>query len=95
LPRYDWAITHVWSYFRKAPGSDEDAEDLPKLPKADKAGKKELPKQGGIRGYTPVVWCAERLPENIRVVPPEELVWRIRMQHNPAETQKSIEQFGR
>jgi hypothetical protein len=90
-PRYDWVITHVWSYFRRAPGTDEDAEDLPKAPKTDKAAKRELPKQGGIRGYTPVVWCAERLPENIRVVCPEELVWRIRMRHNPGQSKALIQ----
>jgi hypothetical protein len=95
LPRYDWVISHVWSYFRHAPGTDEDAEDLPKVPKSDKGPKKKLPQQGGIRGYTPVVWCAERLPSEIRVICPEELVWRIRMQHDPVETQKLIRKFGR
>lgn len=95
LPRYDWAITHVWSYFRKAPGADENAEDLPKAAKGDKHAKKELPKQGVIRGYTPVVWCAERLPETIRVVSPEELAWRIRMKHDPERTKKLIQAFPR
>ena len=57
LPRYDWVIAHVWSYFREAPGVDENAEDLPKTAK-----RHALP-EGGIRGYTPVLWCAHRLPE--------------------------------
>jgi hypothetical protein len=70
-PRYDWVITHAWSYFKKAPGTDEHAEDMPQSA------------AGGVRGYTPVTWCAERLPENIRVVSPEELLWRIRVQKNP------------
>ena len=55
-------------------GVDEDAENMVQ---EDAAAK------NGIRGYTPVVWCAERLPECIRVVSPEELLWRIRMQHDP------------
>jgi hypothetical protein len=44
--------------------------------------------QGGARGYTPVTWCVERLPASIRTVGPEELIWRIRMKHNPEQTRK-------
>ena len=46
--------------------------------------------QGGVRGYSPVLWCAERLPAGVRVVSPEELVWRIRMQHDPSQTRELI-----
>jgi hypothetical protein len=81
LPRYDWAIAHVWSYFRRAPGTDESAEDLP---------QNTAPAQGGLRGYTPVTWCIERLPPEIRVIGPEELAWRLRMQRNPAATRKRL-----
>ena len=49
--------------------------------------------QGGARGYTPVTWCVERLPASIRTVAPEELVWRIRMKHNPAQTRKLIQDW--
>jgi hypothetical protein len=76
-PRYDWVITHVWSYFQKAPGTNENAEDMQ---------QEDAPAKGGTRGYLPVTWCAERLPDTIRVVSPEELVWRIRMQHDPSQT---------
>ena len=74
----------MWSWFKKAPGSDEDAENLPQDTAADK---------GGVRGYSPVTWCAERLPASVRVVSPEELAWRIRMKHDPAQTQKLIERL--
>jgi len=84
LPRYDWVIDHVWSYFKRAPGGDESAENMPQ---EDAAAK------GGVRGYSPATWCAERLPASIRVVSPEELVWRIRMQHDPQQTKKLIGQF--
>ncbi len=77
LPRYDWVITHAWSYFKRAPGADENAEDMPQ----DNAAT-----QGGVRGYSPVTWCADRLQPGIRVISPKEMVWRIRMQHNPAQT---------
>lgn len=80
-PRYDWVISHAWSYFKKAPSVDEDAENLPQENAAAK---------GGARGYTPVTWCAERLPATIRVVSPEELLWRIRMQHNPSQTRQLL-----
>jgi hypothetical protein len=79
LPRYDWVIAHVWSWFKAAPGSDERAEEVPH----DDA----LP-EGAVRGYLPATWCAARLPSNIRTVTPEELVWRLRMKHNSAQTRQ-------
>jgi len=85
LPRYDWVIDHVWSYFKHAPGTDEDAENMP---------QENAAAHGGIRGYTPVTWCAERLPASVRTVGPEELIWRIRMQHNPSQTREVVNQFN-
>jgi hypothetical protein len=85
-PRYDWVIAHAWSYFRRAPGADENAENMEQKGAATK---------GGVRGYAPVVWCAERLPGNIRVVGPDELLWRIRMRHNPEQTRRLVGEFPR
>lgn len=83
-PRYDWVISHAWSFFRKAEGPDEQAEEM---------SQSDARQQGGIRGLSPTTWCAERLPETIRVVGPEELVWRIRMQHDPETTRRLLEQM--
>jgi hypothetical protein len=80
--RHDWAIVHAWSYFRRAPGNDEDAENM------DQNG---APAHGGVRGYTPATWCAERLPATLRVVTPEETAWRVRMEHDPAATKRLID----
>jgi hypothetical protein len=82
LPRYDWVVAHVWSHFKESPGHDEIAEDMPQETAAA---------QSGVRGYAPVLWCAERLPTNIRVVSPSELAWRIRMKHDPSQTKKLME----
>jgi hypothetical protein len=84
LPRYDWVICHAWSWFKKAPGADENAENMP---------QENASTRGGMRGYSPATWCAERLPPGIRVVSPEELVWRIRMEHDPAQTKRFLSQF--
>jgi hypothetical protein len=84
LPRYDWVIAHVWSYFKNAPGPDENAENMP---------QENAAANGGTRGYLPVTWCAERLPASIRIVSPDELAWRIRMQHNPSQTKHEISQL--
>ena len=84
LPRYDWVIAHAWSWFKKAPGADENAEDMP---------QENAEAQGGERGYAPVMWCVERLPASIRAVGPEELVWRIRMKHDPEETKQLIQKW--
>jgi hypothetical protein len=84
LPRYDWVNVHVWSYFREAPGTNEDGEDMPQ---EGAAGR------GGVRGYAPATWCASRLPPTIAVVSPEELIWRVRMKHNAGQTIKLIRQW--
>jgi hypothetical protein len=83
-PRYDWVVVHAWSYFQKHDGTDENAENLEQRKAALK---------GGVRGYTPVTWCAERLPKNIMVIGPEEIAWRLRMQHNPNETKKLLDKM--
>jgi hypothetical protein len=84
MPRYDWVIAHAWSFFKRSPGIEEDAENMPQ-PDAAAAG--------GVRGYSPVSWCAERLGPDIRVVHPEELAWRIRMLHDPAQTKRLMSQL--
>jgi hypothetical protein len=84
LPRYDWVIDHAWSWFRNSPSSDENAENMP---------QEDAQSHGGFRGYSPATWCAERLPADVHVVSPEDLVWRIRMKHNPAQTKKLIAGF--
>ena len=84
LPRYDWVIAHAWSWFKQSSGDDENAEDMP---------QENAAAQGGERGYAPVLWCAQRLPADIRAVGPEELIWRIRMKHNPQQTRKLIQDW--
>jgi putative glycoside hydrolase with GxGYxYP motif/GxGYxY motif-containing protein len=84
VPRYDWVIAHAWSWFKHSPGPDEDSENMP---------QENAEAHGGSRGYAPVIWCAERLPQNIRVVSPEELIWRIRMKHNARQTVKFMVGF--
>jgi hypothetical protein len=66
-----------------------NAEDMPDMPPEEAAAK------GGQRLYGPVTWCAERLPANIRTVGPEELLWRIRLKHNPEQTKKLIQDWPR
>jgi hypothetical protein len=82
LPRYDWAIAHAWSFFRHAPGADEAAENPPPGPSPDPHAE---------RGYTPVTWCAERLPGDARPIDPEEMAWRLRMRRHPAQTRAAVE----
>jgi len=61
------SMVHVWSYFtRDENGNVHDA----------KAGD-----EGAVRGVTPIAWGVEKLDKDIRVVPYEELLWRIRHEH--------------
>lgn len=41
-------------------------------------------------GMKPVKWCINLLDEKIKIVSPEELLWRIRMKHNKKETHNVI-----
>lgn len=43
-------------------------------------------------GMLPVKWLVNRLDDKVKIVSPEELLWRIRMKHNKEETLKSINQ---
>lgn len=83
-PHYDWVSVHAWSYFKRIAGNDETAEDMPQT---------NAEAQGGIRGYTAALSCAERLPVDVRVVTPDELVWRIRMKHDAAATSRLLEEM--
>ena len=79
----DWTITHAWSYFTKADGTNEDAENMSQ-PGAEN--------QGGIRGLSPVVWCTARInPKDCNITSAEEMIWRLRMQHNPQQTKELLE----
>ena len=80
---------HVWSWFKPAPGENEKAEDMPSM------SREEAAALGGQSLYSPARWCAERLPANIRTVSPEELIWRVRMKHNPEQTKKWIQDWPR
>ena len=83
-PRYDWVIVHAWSWFKESTTDDETAEELPQ----DTAAR-----NGGVRGYTPALWCAKRLPPDVRAVQPAELLWRLRMQHDPQQTTVAIDRW--
>lgn len=76
-----WTIVHAWSFFKEAPGNDEEAENIPQA---------DAVSNGGVRGVVPVEWCVKRLSPTIHVVTPEELVWRLRMQHNAKQTEQIL-----
>jgi hypothetical protein len=90
-PRNDWGMEQVWSYFKPAPGTDEDAENLP--PKKEMTPGTTYEQLGGVRGYAPVTWCTDRLPSSVRVVAPEEMAWRVRMAHDPQVTRRLIDEY--
>ena len=86
LPRYDWVNIHAWSWFKEVARCRRKRRGYA-------AGKCR-----GCRAASafirPPTWCVERLPANIRTVAPEELVWRIRMKHNPEQTRKLIQHWS-
>lgn len=69
-------VVHAWSRFiRDSSGLITDA-----------------PKKAGnsVRGVTPVKWTKELLNSSTTLVSVEELLWRIRMEHNEEETKAVI-----
>ncbi len=51
---------------------------------------KALADEANPRGLTPVLWCVENLSDQTQVVSVEELIWRIRMKYQPAQTKKYL-----
>ncbi len=74
-----WAIVHAWSSFKK----NEDGEVV----------NANYMEPGSETGVTPIQWCVDRLDKSITVVSPEEMIWRIRMNHNPAQTKQAIKEL--
>jgi len=89
LPRNDWAMGNVWAYFKPTAGNDENAENL--VPKKELPPGMSYERLGGVRGYAPLAWCADRLPDTIRIVPASEMAWRVRMRHDPVQTQRLMD----
>ncbi len=72
----NWTIVHAWSYF-------SDSITHHSIVAKDKKNT------AAERGVTPVKWTKDLLDKRTKVVSIEELLWRIRMRHNPAETLKA------
>ncbi len=47
--------------------------------------------RAAVRGVAAVEWCMERLAPSVHVVSLEEVLWRIRMKHDPDATRKIID----
>ncbi len=81
--RFDWTVVHAWSEFQPADTSkDILAEEVTE--KKPKRGK------DSFRGVEPVRWCVDRLAPEVRVVNPEELLWRYRLAVKPRETLRML-----
>jgi len=69
-----WTIIHAWSGFHENWTADENEESGP------------YDRDGTHAGVAPTSWCIKRLDPSIRVITPDELVWRTRMIHRPNQT---------
>jgi len=72
----NWTIVHAWSQY------DNENEDVP---------NNERTAMRGARGVTPVKWTKQLLDKNTKVISIEELLWRLRMQHNSMDTKSVID----
>lgn len=75
----EWTIVHAWSSFKPADGTqDLSAEEVDESKPEEKAR--------AVGGYDPVRWAVSALAPHVRVVTPEELVWRMRLYLKTRET---------
>lgn len=75
---YNWTVVHAWSAFKERQ-SDEDASQN---------GHYGNPSHAA--GPEPVEWIAEKIDKEIKIVTIEELLWLIRMEHDPEQTQRIL-----
>ena len=75
---YNWTVVHAWSAFQPIKGDDETTQ-------SGKYGDPTL-----AVGPEPVEWIVKKLDDNIKIVTIEELLWLIRMEHNPEQTNSVI-----
>jgi hypothetical protein len=89
VPDYSLLAMHAWSQFQEIQGNDDKGEDIPR----DENGK--LLKRGKV-GLEPAKWFVDRLDtKTTQVVNIEEVIWRVRMKHDPVTTKKIInEHYG-
>jgi hypothetical protein len=80
---YNWTVVHAWSAFKDVEGDDENAQN----------GNYGNPNHAV--GPEPVKWIVEKLDDGIKAVTIEELLWLIRMEHDPEQTQMAIKELSR
>ena len=74
-------IVHAWSTFKDTgDSSDELAENA-------------VEEGAVVRGASAAEMCARRLDEDVHVVNMQELIWRIRMEYRPEQTQKYLSEY--
>lgn len=78
--KFSAVIVHAWSSFTDIGDSmDELAENAP---------------GGDLRGASAAEMSARRLNEEFEVVNMQELIWRIRMQYRPEQTEKFLKEYN-
>ncbi len=73
-----WTIIHAWSGFHENWTADENEESGP------------YGRDGTKAGVAPAYWCVKRLDPSIKVITPDEMVWRTRMIHRPEQTRSIL-----
>ena len=75
--KYNLVATHAWSTF-------DGCDDINTPQKAKS--------RDGQAGLGPIACGVEKLDTAVKVIHPEEMLWRIRMEHNPQQTRQIISQ---
>lgn len=75
-PAFGFTIVHAWSRFGRNP--DGSIAEL------------DQKSRDGRRGVDPVFWGTDFIDRKTEIVPIDELLWRMRMAHDPSATRKAI-----
>ncbi|PQO45522.1 GxGYxYP domain-containing protein [Blastopirellula marina] len=77
--RLAWTVVHAWSWFREG-----------NLPAQEEVRQRGAERKGAQRGMAVAKWCEQKLTDDVRAVTIEELLWRLRMAHDPQGTTQRL-----
>lgn len=88
--KYSLICVHAWSKFvDKGLTTDELAENVPDYEKISWSNPDIVHSAGAAE------LCSRRLGEEYEIVNAQELIWRLRMEHDPENTRKALKEFAK
>lgn len=88
--KFSLVCVHAWSKFLdKGTTGDEIAENIPDYERIS------WHRPGIVHSAGAAELCARRLGDDYQIVNAQELIWRMRMDHDPVNTKKALQEFSK